>query len=65
MSYGFAEGEMTVFNCSIAVFSHANVQLSALYLKSNGYMQYSGGLEEWRTTFPPGFCLNESVGREL
>lgn len=45
------ENELTVFNCSSSSFSHANVQPSALYLKSNGLMQYSWGLEEWWTAF--------------
>ena len=48
MSDGFAEGKWTtVFNCSGGSFSLADVQPSALYLKGNGYMQYSLGLEEW------------------
>jgi len=39
--------QTTVFNCSSGSSSLADVQLSALYLKSNGYMQFSLGLEEW------------------
>lgn len=56
--------EMTVFNCSSSSFSQVRVQSSALYLKSDGQMQYSGGLEETASHIPSRFRLNEAVRRE-